>query len=194
MTNGEYAPYLRTFIAAIVITVVMTAIVLLHWRQISGRTGTIIIPAGNTYLGPTVRTVKGNIYPYAFSAPGTLTLVTFPNDPYDMYAVAGRDPASNVLIGVDAKADPQQTKLAYVQNWWKQFSSLTGVKSVDPFTNNNGLEGYRVKYLMANGESPSLDVFFEVQDKPQYVIHLANGTLDPDVFAKIVDSVAWEEK
>lgn len=202
MTRGEYTPYLNTSVAAIVIAIVMTTIVLLHWRQISGRTGTIIIPAGNTYLGPTPtpvaddtvwRTVKGNIYPYSFDVPPSLTLVTFPDDPYDMYALSGNDPASNVLIGIDPKANPTQTKRVYIQNWWRQFSSLTGVKSIEPFTNSNGLKGYTVKFLNAAGQSPNLDIFFEVPDKPNYVIHLTNGILDPAVFTKIVGSVGWEK-
>lgn len=203
MMDGEYTPYLKTSVAAIIIAVVMTAIVFIHYRQISGRSGTIIIPAGNTYLGPTPtpvadntvwRTVKGNLYPYIFTAPASISLVTFPNDPYDMYALSGSDPSSNVLIGIDTKANPSQTKQVYIQNWWKQFSSLAGVKSIEPFTNSKGLNGYNVKFLNSANESPNLDIFFEIADNPQYVIHLSNGILDPDVFAKIVDSVGWETR
>jgi hypothetical protein len=192
--------YKKVVAIAIAITIIGIALVIIHYRQISNRTGTIIIPAGKTYLGPTPtqapstqqwQTVKGNIYPYTMRIPATLTLTTFPNDPYDMYAIAGRDPASNVLIGIDAKADPSETKPAYIRAWRKQFSILTGVKSIDSFTNSKGLKGYKVKFLTAGGESPNSDVFFEVPDKPDYVIHLSNGALDPAVFADIVDSVGW---
>ncbi|MCX6793608.1 MAG: hypothetical protein NTY06_00715 [Candidatus Gottesmanbacteria bacterium] len=203
MENDAFS-YKKTVVVAIGITVIGTILVILHYRQISNRPGTIIIPAGNTYLGPTptpkpptndtaLHTVKGHIYPYTVSVPATITLITFPNDPYDMYAITGSDPASNVLIGIDAKANPSETKSTYIQNWWKQFSILTGVKSVDSFTNSKGLKGYKVKFLNATGENPSLDIFFEVPNKPQYVIHLSNGTLDPIVFANIVDSVSWEQ-
>ena len=194
--------YKKVIAIAVAITVVGIILVLVHYQQISGRQGTIIIPAGNTYLGPTPtqapdsgqwQTVKGHIYPYTMSVPGSIALTTFPNDPYDMYAISGRNPESNVLIGIDTKADPSETKSAYIQSWRKQFSILTGVKSIDPFTNSKGLKGYKVKFLNAGGEAPGLDIFFEVPDKPQYVIHLSSGTLDPAVFDKIVDSVGWEK-
>ncbi len=196
------SPYKKVIAIAVAITVIGIILVLVHYQQISGRTGSIVIPAGNTYLGPTPtqsptsdtwQTVKGNIYPYAMSVPASLTLTTFPNDPYDMYAIAGRDPESNVLIGIDTKANPSETKSAYIQSWRKQFSVLTGVKSIDPFTNSKGLKGYKVKFLNAGGESPNSDIFFEVPDKPQYVIHLSNGPLDGTVFDTIVDSVGWNQ-
>ncbi|MCX6791719.1 MAG: hypothetical protein NT149_01630 [Candidatus Gottesmanbacteria bacterium] len=206
------SPYKNAVAAGVVITVIGMLLVLVHYRQISGRQGTIIIPAGNTYLGPPNtatpstdnapwHTVKGHVYPYTMSVPETVTLTTFPNDPYDMYALMGSDPASNVLIGVDDLSKNtarsqfiNQPKSTYINQWWKQFSVLTGVKSIDPFTDSKGLKGYKVKFLNANGESPNLDIFFEVPAAPQYVIHLSNGQLDPAVFANIVDSVGWEKE
>jgi hypothetical protein len=207
--ENDMSSYKKAIAVAVAITAIGILLVLFHYHQISGRQGRIVIPAGNTYLGPSPtqeatndqwHTVKGHIYPYTVSVPATVALTTFPNDPYDMYALEGRDPSSNVLIGVDDLSKNStrsqfttQPKTAYINQWWKQFSVLTGVKSIDPFTNSKGLKGYKVKFLMANGESPSLDIFFEVPSKPQYVIHLSNGQLDPAVFTKIVDSVGWEK-
>lgn len=206
--------YKKVIVIAAVITVIGIIMVLLHYRQISGRNGTIIIPAGNTYLGPTNtqtpqpatedtaswHTVQGHIYPYSISVPSNLELTTFPNDQYDMYALAGPDPASNVLIGVDDLQKNtslnqfiNQPKTVYINQWWKQFSSLTGVASVKPFTNTKGLKGYTVKFLNKANESPNMDIFFEVPGQPQYIIHLSNGKLEPSVFDKIVDSVDWEK-
>jgi len=197
--QNNYSSYIKVSVIAIGVTIIFTILVIIHYVQISGRQGTIIIPAGNTYLGPTVQTIKGHVYPYTMSVPATLTLTTFPNDPYDMYAIMGNDPSSNVLIGVDDLSKNttrsqfiNQPKTVYINNWWKQFGGLTGVKSIEPFTNSKGLKGYTVKFLNTANESPNLDIFFEVPDKPQYVIHLSNGTLDPSVFTKIVDSVGWE--
>ncbi len=201
--ENDTSSYKKVIGLAVAVTVIGVVLVLLHYRRISGKQGTIVIPAGNTYLGPIPtqapstgqrQTVKGHIYPYTLTVPATLALTTFPDDPYDMYAIAGRDAASNVLIGIDAKANPRETKSTYIQNWRKQFSVLTGVGSIDPFTNSTGLKGYKVKFLNAAGEAPTLDIFFEVPDKPQYVIHLSNGPLDPAVFADIVDSVGWEKE
>ncbi len=203
--------YKKAVAVAVLVTAVGIILVIRQYRQISGRSGTIIIPAGNTYLGPSNTaapqptandsvwyTVQGHIYPYTFSAPPNIALTTFPNDPYDMYALAGNDSSSNVLIGLDNLEKNTsrsqyitQQKTVYINQWWKQFGGLTGVKSIEPFTNRNGLKGYKVKFLNSAGQSPNLDVFFEVPDHPEYVIHLSNGILDPVVFTKIIDSVGW---
>ena len=226
MTDGNASSYKKIIIIAAVITVLLTALVLVHYRAISGRAGSLVIPAGNTYLGPDApnqnsqptptgsanvftaaadvpwHPVRGRIYAYSFSAPATLTLKTFNNDIYDIYAISccGVDPGSNVLIGVDnLKNHPDEnqyigtSKLAYVQNWWHQFSALKSVASIEPFTNTAGLKGYKAKYVNSAGETPNLDVFFEVPNHPEYVIHMASGTLDPPIFTKMVDSVSWEK-
>lgn len=196
--------YIKVAGIAVVITLVLSALVLIHYQQISKRTGTIVIPAGNTYLGPntppenapsdtTWKTFAGHTYPYSFSAPESLNLTTFQNDIYDIYAIdcCNIAPSANVLIGVDPKANPKESKLAYVQNWWHQFSALKSVTSIDRFTNASGLKGYKARYVNSAGETPNLDVFFEVPDRPELVIHLASGTLDSATFDKIVDSVRW---
>lgn len=190
------------------------------------RDGTVVLPAGTTYLGPSNTPVdtpvtaapqpaaqkvtypetdkwvtnKGKIYPYTFQTPQSMELVTFPDDVYDIYAIKWGNilPQSNVLIGVDNlrndeknKAYISGSKRTYVNEWWKQFSGLKGVGSIEEFVNSKGLKGYRVKYLNAAGQSPNDDIFFEVQGKPEYVIHLASGILDMTLFNKIVDTVAW---
>ena len=218
--------YKNTVAVAICITVIGMAFVILLYRQISGRTGEIVVPAGNTYLGPSAldtpqpqqstkpsvftvsdttqwRTIQGAIYPYFLQVPETLTLVTFPNDAYDMYAISWMDiaPDSNILIGVDDLSKHTDRsrfiklpKTEYITQWWKQFTALKGIDSMEPFTNSAGLKGYTVRFTTASGVSPNLDVFFEIPSAPQYVIHLTNAILDPAVFAKIVDSVAWQEE
>lgn len=214
----QYSAYIKIAVIALVVTLVITALVFAHYAQIATYNGTLVVPAGNTYLGPNTpnqtaapavtsapanvftaasdtpwHDVHGRIYPYAFSAPTTLNLVTFPKDTYDIYAIncCGIDPGSNVLVGVDYKADTSESKLTYVQNWWHQFGGLKGIASIDQFTNSKGLTGFKAKYYDASGDTPNTDVFFEVPDHQNYVIHLASGSLDPAVFSKIVDSVSW---
>ncbi len=192
--------------------------------------GTIVLPNGTTYLGPSTeqnqtpppiadsttppaplftetadedwREVRGKTYPYFFSAPESMKLVTFPNDAYDIYAIDCCNilPQSNVLVGVDnleKNAEKKQyissPKKVYVQEWWKQFGGLKGVGSLVEFTNSEGLKGYRAQYTNAQNQTPNEDVFFEVEGNPQYVIHLARGVMDQAVFDKIIDSVGWRK-
>jgi hypothetical protein len=144
--------------------------------------------------------VKGNIYPYSFESPATLALTALPNNPYDIYAISwkGMPADQNVLMGVDnLKNDATRShyisepKMTYVREWYKQFG-LKGVASIDTFTNSQGLKGYKAKYFNSAGETPNTDVFFEIPNHPEYVIHFASGILSQDVFNKMIDSVSWK--
>lgn len=213
---------------ALIIVIIMGVLVTWQYTQAATYPGTIVLPAGNTYLGPnspnqvsspgaapipaasnvfTVdpttpwHEVHGSIYPYTMSVPTTLTLTTFKNDPFDLQAIVwgNIDPASNVLVGVDnLKTNTNRSQylnrptIDYVRDWWQQFNSLKGVASIDLFTNKAGLKGYKTKFFDSTGATPNTDVFFEVPGHQELVIHLANGTLDPAVFDKIVDSVHWK--
>lgn len=189
-----------TIIATAISATLISLVILQHNLSFKG---TIVLPAGGTYLGPTTTPPptpapapatgslhKGRIYPYSFETPETLKLVTF-NDTFDIYAISkeGMDPYNAVLIGVDDITKKNKPLIDYINEWWKQFGGLKGVDSITEFTNSKGLKGYSVKYV--NGSSD--DVFFEVPD-PGYVIHLANGPLDKKIFDAIVDSVTWEKK
>lgn len=222
------ASYIKVAVIAGIITLILTVFVLIHYVQISKRPGTLVIPAGNTYLGPNApnqntqqpapattsnmftaaadipwHEVKGNIYPYVISVPTTLTLVAPKgSNAFDIYAIVwgGYDTNSTVLIGIDnlknnpnTKAYISGPKFAYVNAWWHQFGGLKSVASIDEFTNGKGLKGYKAKYVNAAGETPNLDVFFEVPGHPEYMIHLASGILDPALFAQIIDRVSWEK-
>jgi hypothetical protein len=185
------------------------------------RDAKVVLHSGYTYTGPTPTpgqaatnnagkftvpqdapwtTINGVKYPYSFEAPSALTLVRLPNDQYDIYAISwnGQTPESNVLIGVDnltrtpqLKEYVSQPKISYVENWWKQFGALSGVASITPFTNKNGMKGYRARYKIGGNPAPTEDVFFEVTKKPEVVIHLSNGVLSEEVFSKILDTLNW---
>lgn len=212
-----------------VVGIVLIGFIFIQYSMVKNRQGTIVLPAGDTYLGPTPTpvpqeqsqpasaqqeqkftapenddwvTVRGNVYDYSFRAPSALTLVTFDDDPYDIYAIDWNNlnPSSNVLIGVDNLKNDEnkvqyvdQPKRTYVDNWWRQFGALKGVSSVVPFVNSQGLQGYRAKYFNQQNQTPFLDVFFEVPGRPELVIHLANGVLSDDVFERIIDSITWGE-
>lgn len=147
------------------------------------------------------KTVTGVIYPYNFQAPQSLELVRFPEDQYDIYAVSynNQPPQSHVLIGVDNLSNNpkleeyiSKPKIEYVRNWWKQFGALSGVSSITPFTNSQGMKGYKARFLLQGGNPTSYDdIFFETSKKKDVVIHLSNSILSDQVFDKIVDTVVW---
>jgi hypothetical protein len=213
--NSQYKLYYIAAVIGVCITLLFICIVLFHYRSISiSAPGAPIDltakptsqsaggdPNQFTVAPDTIwEKVTGNVYPYSFSSPITLSLATFPDDKYDMYAIVwkGQPADQNVLMGVDnLKNDAARShfiskpKITYVREWYKQFG-LKGVSSIVEFTNSNGLKGYKAKYFNSAGVANNTDVFFEVPGNPQYVVHFASGVLAPDVFDKMIDSVNWE--
>lgn len=179
------------------------------------RAGKTLMPAGKTYLGqenpsnvnpptaPQRFTAGANVTwkefkgkSYTFSYPETLQLAVFPNDPADSVAVVwGNIPAElNILLNIEKIADRDPKYIGKVEelarNWWKFFSGLKGLKSIEKFNSTTGLTGYRVIYINSVGQSPNVDIFFEIPDNTK-VAHIANGVLDPEVFNRIVDSFKY---
>jgi len=215
-----------TVIVALGITIILTVAVITTFVKAKNHPGKIILPGGITYVGmregntnnqvtiPTENTdsvytaeasvpwvtYKGTLYPYSFSYPKTLKLVTFDNDAGDPVAIDWNngDPRGRILLSViditkesGLKEYVGKPKKELVQNWWRQFGGLTGISSFTAFTNKNGMVGYRAKFVNKEGQSPNTDVFFEVAGKPNLLVRVANGILDPTLFDKIVDSVNW---
>jgi len=211
----------------------LCSLVFLFYHLANTNNGSIAIPAGKTYLGPSElqpewtnfspptpqpeindqslftadtstlwKTWTGKTYPYAFSYPETLPLAGFPNDPSDSVGMSwkGKKPQEHILINViDLSKNTAFTpyistsKKEFVQNWWKQFSGLKGVSSLTEFTNTKGLKGYKTRFINSDGQSPNLDIFFEVPKNPNLMIRIANGIIDPTVFDTMVESVEWKK-
>ncbi len=215
----EMKSFLRVGAIVAICVVILLSVVFVWNAWTVQRNGKVVFHAGVTYTGPDQKQQKqlpekfavddttkwiritGKLYPYSFEAPETLTLVRFDNDPYDIYAVSynNQPPSSHVLIGVDdlsakkeLKQYIKQPKTVYVQEWWKHIGGLSGMSSITPFTNSNGLKGYRAKFLLKNGTpTPYDDVFFEVPKRNDLIIHLSNNILESTVFERIVDSLSW---
>lgn len=206
-----------TVIAIVVLGLTIYAAYLYSVRQSSN----IILPGGITYLGPTTspiveeitketvpkfsaasdvawKTWVGRIYPYEFSYPETLPLVIFPGDQTDSVAIAWNniDPRVNILINMEfmQKRDPQmkgKPAIEFVQNWYKYFSGLQGVASIEKITTVTGLKGYKAKYINAAGQTPNTDVFYEIPAKPNMLLRLASGILSEEIFNRMADSIRW---
>lgn len=144
---------------------------------------------------------KSKVYGYTFNYPSTLSLITFPNDNTDAAAFSwGNIPPQNNIMArvadlnkteVQMSAYINRPKLEYAKNWYKQFSGLKGVKSVEPFTNSKGMKGYKTKFINLSNETPNDDIFFEIPGRPELMVRFGNGYLETEIFNKIVDSFSW---
>ncbi len=212
--------FTKLAIATIVGVLILGGSVYAAYRYSQRQRGDIVLPGGVTYLGPTAvpnvtspptaplrftapsnvnwKIQSGNLYPYSFSYPETLPLVIFPGDTTDSIALAWGNipPQQNILLNMEFidQRDPKlvgQPNIEYVKNWYKFFSGLKGVAQVTPFTNTQGLKGYKASYLNWADQAPNVDVFFEIPGDKTALIHLANGILDPSIFDRILDSLQW---
>lgn len=219
----EDSPDPKVLLYALGISVVVCAGVYFAYQSAKSRTGTIVLPGGITYLGPTPTTQttiesppstggkipiaadakwierKGTIYPYVFLYPETLSLGVFPKDPYDSITVfyGNTDANTNIFFRVDDLT--KQHKTAYVgkpmeyAQNWWKDYSWKGVSTVTAFTNSNGLKGYRATYLDQSDKTPYDHVFFEVPGHTELIIWVNGKLFTQDTFDKLVDSIAWSK-
>ncbi len=210
----------RIIIPALAVSGVLFLAVILAFVTTKNRQGTIVLPGGVTYLGPTPTEVvkkntpgapipvpedaawaerKGKTYPYSFSYPAVLSLGEFPNDPFDAVTVFhdGTDANTNIFFRVDNltrlnKSGYRGNAEQYAKDWWKDYS-WNGVASVTPFTNKSGLTGYRAKYRNDQNAVPYDHIFFAVPNNPELVIWMSGRLFEPSVFDRMVDSVSWKD-
>lgn len=208
----EKPDFKKIILGLIVGTVILTGITYAGYLYSQKSSAKIVSPTIDTSLtnpptapqrftaGPDVPWVefKGKIYPYSFKYPQTLTLNVFLGDTNDSVAVVwGNIPAqNNILLNIENIPDRDPAYVGkieeYARNWYRFFSGLTSVSSLEKFTNANGLVGYKTIYVNNAGQSPNTDIFFEIPNDPNKAVHIANGVLDPVIFDRIVDSLNYK--
>jgi len=123
------------------------------------RSGTVVLPGGTTYLGPSETPAappvqvqpqkytadanvewidfKGKVYPFTFTYPKTLTLTLFPDDPSDTVGISWNNltPQNNIIFRVAdlKKTEPQME--AYISKPKKEYANnwwkqFSGLKGV----------------------------------------------------------------
>lgn len=211
----------RLLILPMTISAILIIVVLGAFFSAKNRTGTVVLPGGITYLGPTPTTIpvrpsntagaipiptniswvtrKGTVFPFSFSYPESLSLGVFPNDPYDAVTIfyPGTDANANIFIRIENlvklnKSGYKGNIEEYAKDWWKDYT-WKGSASITPFMNKAGLTGYRAKYLNSSDTTPYDHVFFEVPNEPHLVIWMSGRLFEPHVFDRIVDSVSWSK-
>lgn len=216
---------IRTIIASLAAALLLFVATLAAYRSANKNPGNIILPGGTTYLGPTeddnepavpnVPTAdgiyysvqgenwgehSGQIYPFVFDKPDSLSLGFFPDDPFDSVTVFYEDtnPSENILVRVEdlsTAEDKQQyigdSKEQYARDWGKQYIWVN-VEELEPFTNAGGLSGYKVIYSDGGGNRSGANFFFEVPGRPELVIWMSSRIINEADFNAIVDSLRWE--
>ncbi len=191
----------------------LSAIVYAGYQYSVKKQGAISLPRGDTYLGKDQKDIPPNapqrftvdpttpwiVYDnpngkFSFNYPETLTLLVFPGDINESVAFSwGNIPAQRNIIAnlIPYKERPDEFKdydlKEFVENYYKLFGGLTNLKSSEEFINSNGLKGHKAYYINTAGQTPVLDIFFEIPGSKD-LLHFANGTLDPKVFDRMVDS------
>lgn len=77
---------------------------------------------------------------------------------------------------------------AYVENYWKQYSGLRGMASIEPIINSNGVKGYKAFYYVFPDVKGNTEIFFELGENTGDFIHLSKGILTDDTFNTIIGS------
>lgn len=189
--------------------------------QMHAKQGTIVLPGGITYLGPSPspsplptpqRTNslsvdpntpwgihRGKTLPFSFSYPTSLSLGVFPNDPYDSVTIlsSAKESRKDIFFRVEdltllGKEAYAGNPTAYAQIWWKDYA-WKGVSSLSQTTTASGLTGVIVYYTPDNNTSPVPHAFLSVPNTPSKIIWVTGRFLPEWVFTKLVHSISWEE-
>ena len=99
-------------------------------------------------------------------------------------------PSWNLLYSVDLASSrsgefKSLTGKNYVENYWRQYPGLTGLKSVETIVNGLGTEGWKAIYKIGNQDG-NTEMFFELGKDSGNYIHFTKGILSQPVFDNIV--------
>lgn len=191
----EIQSYVKIGIIATLAVVILTAITIFAYQYARKKSGTVVLPGGTTYLGPStdqqvappppqmpsIFTASGSekwipftgkLFPYTFSYPETLSLVVFPQDPTDSVAIAFNNipPQQNLMYRVSDIAKIEPDLAGYVNK-----PKIEYVKNW--WKQYSGLKGFK-----------SIDEFTNSKGmkgyKAIYLTH-ANETPNMDVFFEV---------
>lgn len=203
------------------ILVIFLAIVFFLYFWVSKKDkGGIVFPAGLNYTGeespaappPAKRpvydyaklaassgwvTYKSTRGQYSFQHPGEMIPLVFPGDVNDSttFDVADVPAQFNILVLVEtiSNYDPKYTGKSeeFVKNYWKFFGGLKGLQSIESFTNEKGLAGFKAVYVNKAGVGTGDNYFFPDPNDDNKVIHIGNvfPKEGETVFTRILNSL-----
>ncbi len=143
----------------------------------------------------------GKTFAYTFQHPKALTPLTFANDTSDSvtFKVSNVPPELNLLLLVETISSRDKNLTGkqeqFVKDYWKFFSGLAGLNSINTVTNEKGMKGYRATYNVKGGGVTSDNYFFVIEGDPDHVIRIANifGAEGETLFRRIVNSLEYKK-
>lgn len=194
------------------------------WVSSKSKNGQQIFPAGINYLSPNNNssnvggaaplydftklaesadwlTYKGKVYNYSFQYPKDLKPLTFPNDQSDSvtFKISNVPPELNLMFLVESisSRDPKLIGQPeeFVKNYWKFFSGLKSLNSIEALTTDKGARGFKANYLAKNGVVTNDNYFFVITGDSDHLLHLANifGAEGKSLFNRIVNSLDYKK-
>lgn len=144
--------------------------------------------------GAKLETIGNVEYNFAITLPSDLKLAPFPNGMGIAYKEIA--PNINLLYSIDlaASRSGELSKLTgedYVRNYWRQYSGLTGIKSLETITNNNGNKAYKAVYIIGGAQEGNQEIFFELGEKTGNFVHFTRGILDQPLYDSIINSFKY---
>lgn len=194
------------------------------WVSSRSKNGQQIFPAGINYLSPNNSssnvggvaplydfaklaessdwsTYKGKIYTFSFQYPKELKPLTFPNDQSESvtFKISNVPPELNLMFLVEtiSSRDPKLVGQPeeFVKNYWKFFSGLKSLNSIEALTIDKGMKGFKASYLAKSGVVTNDNYFFVITGDSNHLLHLANifGAEGKGLFNRIVNSLDYKK-
>lgn len=220
--QGKGGPNLVFLNLVILVVFLLIVVGAYYWVAKKGK-GQIVFPAGINYLSPNNKTAaqptpmydytklaesadwityKGKIYPFTFQHPKALTPLTFANDQSDAvtFKVSDTPPELRLMLNIETVSSRDKNLVGkaqeFARNYWKFFSGLQGLNSIESVTNEKGMAGFKANYVVKGTKTITSDnYFFSMKVDNDHIIHVAN-IFPPEgqaVFNRLVNSIDYQK-
>lgn len=134
---------------------------------------------------------------YKFAYPPGMIPLIFPGDPNDSATFdVAEVPAQFNIMALVERISNYDSKLVgrqreFVNNYWNFFGGLKGVQSIEDYTNEKGIKGWKVSYVNKSDVKTGDNYFFPIPGDNDRILHVSN-VFPPEgeaVFAKILNSL-----
>jgi len=97
------------------------------------------------------------------------------------------------ISGYDAKLKGKPED--FVKSYFKYFGGLKGLKEVETFQTDKGLQGWKVKYVTQADAVGSDNYFFLIPNQPDKVVHVNNifPAEGQAVFTRLLNSLEYKK-